>query len=864
MALITSAATGNFNSTSTWTGGVVPAAADEARVSNGHIVTITSNVTCSELSNAGTGYFVLNSGVTLTSNVTSKSTTANINCLTFSAASPATAAIVGNVTGGTGNPSNAVANLGTGTLSITGIVTGGGAGNAHGVLNQSSGAVVIVGNCLATNGNASFAVNSIGGGSVTITGNVTGGSNPNNSTAVNISTISASVSVTGNIFGGSASLNSALINSTTGSTTIFGNVTSNFVAGVTNSSSGALTISGGIYTATNGVPAIVSTNASATNRFSGTFVSSTNGTQPINATRWILNSAPTNSYIQQALDGINANSFVRFYTADNALGQANPTDVRSGVSYASGNLTGRLTVPARGSVALSVNYGPSMQFTATRSGTTATATLAYSYPLVVGDEFTVTGASNSEWTSTYTIASVVSGTSVTFTVPNTHSATAGTGALMQTTGTAVLDPTAVASAVWGAASRTITGGLVDTATTLTNAPTVPTPSQIASQVRTELTSELSNLDASVSSRLAGSAYTAPANSDISAIKAKTDNLPASPAAVSDIPTADIAAIKSSTDNLPSDPADQSLVEAAISALSIPSVVEIRTEMDSNSTKLANLDATVSSRLAGSVYTAPTSAPSASAVATAVRTELGTELGRIDQSISSRLASADYTTPPTTAQISAAVEGSLLNEADGQQVLNALVGAIGNQNVDEIALVAAIRSDLERSGGKLDSIPTAAAPSAASVASAVWSASTKEITGGVVDTLTNSPDVPTEAEIASQVRTELSVELGRIDAAISSRLAPSGTLATVTTLTNAPTVPTAAAIADEVRVELATELARLDAPVSGATAPSAATVASQVRTELTAELAKVSALNTERLANVATTAIVGNLIAQANS
>jgi hypothetical protein len=265
-------------------------------------------------------------------------------------------------------------------------------------------------------------------------------------------------------------------------------------------------------------------------------------------------------------------------------------------------------------------------------------------------------------------------------------------------------------------------------------------------VRTELT-EISNLDATISSRLASASYTAPANSDIASIKAKTDNLPASPAAVSDI--------------------------------------------------------------------------------------------------------------PTTAQISAAVEGSLLDEDDGQAVINALVGAIGNQNVDEIALVAAIRSDLERSGGKLDSIPTDAAPSAASVASAVWSAATKEITGGVVDTLTNSPDVPTESEIAAQVRTELSVELGRIDQAISTRLASAD-------YTAPSTPPTASAIADEVRVELASELANLDAPVSGATAPSAATVASQVRTELTAELAKVSALNTERLANVATTAIVGNLLAQANS
>ena len=321
-----------------------------------------------------------------------------------------------------------------------------------------------------------------------------------------------------------------------------------------------------------------------------------------------MNTTPTTSYIQHALDGINLNSFVRFFTADNStvLNQAAPTDVRAGVVYGiSNSQTGRLTVPARGSVALSVNYGPSMPFTATRSGTTATATLVYSYPLVVGDQITVTGASNAEWNRTYTIASVVSGTSATFTVPNTHSATAGAGAAMQTTGTAVLDPAAVASAVWGAATRTLTegagitasdvwshatrtlttssgptaveirqemdsnstklanldatvssrlapNGTLATVTTLTNAPTVPTPSQIASQVRTELSTELARVDAAISSRLAGSAYTAPANSDVAAIKAKTDNLPASPAATGDIPSANISAIKAKTDLLNTD------------------------------------------------------------------------------------------------------------------------------------------------------------------------------------------------------------------------------------------------------------------------------------------------------------------------
>ncbi len=46
-----------------------------------------------------------------------------------------------------------------------------------------------------------------------------------------------------------------------------------------------------------------------------------------------------------------------------------------------------------------------------------------------------------------------------------------------------------------------------------------------------------NLNALITSRLASGSYTAPDNSSITAIKAKTDNLPAAPAAVGDIPTA---------------------------------------------------------------------------------------------------------------------------------------------------------------------------------------------------------------------------------------------------------------------------------------------------------------------------------------
>jgi hypothetical protein len=56
-----------------------------------------------------------------------------------------------------------------------------------------------------------------------------------------------------------------------------------------------------------------------------------------------------------------------------------------------------------------------------------------------------------------------------------------------------------------------------------------------------------------------------------------------------------------------------------------------------------------------------------------------------------------------AAVATEVEAALLNDGDGQQLINAIVNAIGNQNVDEIALVAAIRADIERAGGSVAGI-----------------------------------------------------------------------------------------------------------------------------------------------------------------
>ena len=120
------------------------------------------------------------------------------------------------------------------------------------------------------------------------------------------------------------------------------------------------------------------------------------------------------------------------------------------------------------------------------------------------------------------------------------------------------------------------------------------------------------------------------------------------------------------------------------------------------------------------------------------------------------------------------------------------------------------------------------------------------------------EIATSTLTAPQVRTELGTELGRIDAAVSSRLAPSGTLATVTTLTNAPSVPSASTIASQVRTELGTELGRIDAAIT--TRAATGTLA----TDVTAIKVQTDALVTDRLAQCSTVATTGAQLAAALS
>ena len=180
MALILSAASGNFNAGATWVGGVVPSTGDEARASTAHTITITANATCDEVSNAGTGVFTLNDGVTLTANVSNKSTTGSSVCVQFTASSPASGFIVGNLTGGPANGGSTTTTVAailssSGTLTITGNCTGGIGNFAVAARNGSTGILTITGNVIGGSGNAAFGANNSSAGSVNVTGNVTGG-----------------------------------------------------------------------------------------------------------------------------------------------------------------------------------------------------------------------------------------------------------------------------------------------------------------------------------------------------------------------------------------------------------------------------------------------------------------------------------------------------------------------------------------------------------------------------------------------------------------------------------------------------------------------------------------------------------------
>jgi hypothetical protein len=420
---------GNINAADVWattpsgTAAAVTFASGDVLVANSFTVTVNVSTNLGptgEVRNDNTGGatagggFALSNGVTLTANIFA-GTTATA-CVTWTLSVPNTANIVAvTINGGSGANGVFVNGSGVFTITATSVNGSGPAINSRGIEISGNATSVNVTASTIKGGtsNGSSGVANQGGAIVSVTGNAVGGDNVagNASTAYGVNNVSSgSLSLTGTATAGAIAAGAN--NTSTGTLTATRAKGNAYGPGNTS----GLTATVGISNAALGVVEIQELEY-------GTF-----GQSPTSGTGIRLKKLGSNVAVFNYCDTAGAKTLIDA-TTNAAMPAA--TDVRSGVSYASGAQTGSCAVPAAGSVAFGVPVD-------------------------------------------------------------------------NTTGTALLTGAAVATAVWSAASRTITGGTVNV---LTTAPSVPTTIQIADEVWNRQTSAITTTN-SIGERVKNTATTA--------------------------------------------------------------------------------------------------------------------------------------------------------------------------------------------------------------------------------------------------------------------------------------------------------------------------------------------------------------------
>jgi hypothetical protein len=366
MAIITSAASGNFSDTATWVGGVVPTVGDTARVAAGHVVTIDVNTTCDAIESVNTtGYFILPNGVTLTANVQGGSMVGTFGTLTVPA--NATVTINGNVTltvGGNnniclyldaanaivninGNVAQTASNAGTRTLDITGGAAGSKIYINGNVLGQPGGVGGTI-FCSATNveieiiGNvegANFgAIVSSTDTKITVTGDCVGGSG-NLGRAVNLSSGASEIEVTGDVIGGTNLGAAAIL--TNGSVIVTGDVKANAGAGIESNGQASIDVIGSLVLDSSSARCAIVAASNTSCILDGPIQLNSNNSWPIAVLNYQLRDSNTTVEVNTANDGP-----VTYVNEDSVNGLPAEVDVRDGTVYgALGGLTGSLAVP---------------------------------------------------------------------------------------------------------------------------------------------------------------------------------------------------------------------------------------------------------------------------------------------------------------------------------------------------------------------------------------------------------------------------------------------------------------------------------------------------------------------------------------
>ena len=271
----------------------------------------------------------------------------------------------------------------------------------------------------------------------------------------------------------------------------------------------------------------------------------------------------------------------------------------------------------------------------------------------------------------------------------------------------------------GSQASAETAGLVDTIIARLGGPAFDTDTHGLSIVRAAITATKTVTDA---------------------VKAKTDNLPAQPAAVGDAMTltaaydsaktaatqASVDAVKTKVDTLENadlsglataeqvtaigSPLQAADYEAPANAdiASIKTTVEaieptdlsgipaaVRTEL---ATELAHLDAKVSTRSTLKATDIPagltaaqvwTHADRTLTVASGLTPEQQQAMDELQTAVADLLKASDYTAPPNASDIAAQVELAIIKNGDGRALLQAIADKIGNENLSAATVAAAV-------------------------------------------------------------------------------------------------------------------------------------------------------------------------------
>ena len=482
MATRRAVANGNWSATGTWNGGVVPTAGDTV-YSNGFIVTINQDIDIGGANNpivnagsfvSGQWYQITTVGTTNFAGIGATSNTlgviflasgvgsgtgqaqalATLTTATNTAAGAtggggqfnmsatynmtcdlrAAATVCLNVTGATNMTLSGLRIIGgstigghglnyagTGTVTVTSTTLTGGSSNGASINNASTGTISVSDSMLTTTGaGAANAITNSSTGNVFVSTSTMTTGTP--FVINNVSTGSITVSASTLIGGTGSSTGFGICNGSTGAVIVSGSTLTGggSAAAIGNLTAGTVTVTSSDLVASAFASAITGASTAAVVNLSGNFYDHWQGLPAVYVAKWKLGTAPTLGQHRYALAGT-TDSYYTMYGADNgSFGNPIAANVRSGVSYGGGNLTGSCAVPAAGSVALGV-------------------------PVDAG-----------YGTAVLTPEAVWGHASRTIT-----------------------EGGITAADVWNAASRTITGGTV---TTLTNAPSVPSAASIRAEI----------------------------------------------------------------------------------------------------------------------------------------------------------------------------------------------------------------------------------------------------------------------------------------------------------------------------------------------------------------------------------------------